>query len=128
MICYGHHTSKKGNLQLCQNYRTVSLISHTSKVMLKSPLTGSSHKRRTSSLKNRPAFEQDTVLHSEFSTLESYAKSTCNTKKTMSLLTSRRHLTGYGMQPYGGIEIKKFNPLARGTSSLNIFLIPMENH
>ena len=27
--------SKKGNLQLCQNYRTTSLISHPSKVMLK---------------------------------------------------------------------------------------------
>ena len=26
---------KKGNLQQCQNYRTISLISHTSKVMLK---------------------------------------------------------------------------------------------
>ena len=26
---------KKGNLQLCQNYRTLSLISHSSKVMLK---------------------------------------------------------------------------------------------
>ena len=26
---------KKGNLQLCQNYRTISLISHLSKVMLK---------------------------------------------------------------------------------------------
>ena len=27
--------SKTGNLQLCQNYRTISLISHPSKVMLK---------------------------------------------------------------------------------------------
>ena len=27
--------SKKGNLQLCQNYRTISLINHSSKVMLK---------------------------------------------------------------------------------------------
>ena len=27
--------SKKGNFQLCQNYRTISLISHSSKVMLK---------------------------------------------------------------------------------------------
>ena len=27
--------SKKGNLQQCQNYRTISLISHLSKVMLK---------------------------------------------------------------------------------------------
>ena len=26
---------KKGNLQPCQNYRTISLISHSSKVMLK---------------------------------------------------------------------------------------------
>ena len=26
---------KKGNLQQCQNYRTISLISHVSKVMLK---------------------------------------------------------------------------------------------
>ena len=26
---------KKGNLQLCQNYRTISLISRSSKVMLK---------------------------------------------------------------------------------------------
>ena len=26
---------KKGNLQLCQNYRTICLISHSSKVMLK---------------------------------------------------------------------------------------------
>ena len=26
---------KKGNIQLCQNYRTISLISHPSKVMLK---------------------------------------------------------------------------------------------
>ena len=29
---------KKGNLQICQNYRTISLISHPSKVMLKIPL------------------------------------------------------------------------------------------
>ena len=29
------NTSIKGNLQLCQNYRTISLISHPSKVMLK---------------------------------------------------------------------------------------------
>ena len=27
--------TKKGNLQQCQNYRTVSLISHPSKIMLK---------------------------------------------------------------------------------------------
>ena len=31
---------KKGNLQLCQNYRTISLINHPSKVMLKIILNG----------------------------------------------------------------------------------------
>ena len=30
-----HHTSQQGILQQCQNYRTISLISHPSKVMLK---------------------------------------------------------------------------------------------
>ena len=30
-----HHSTKKGNVQLCQNYRTISLISHPSKVMLR---------------------------------------------------------------------------------------------
>ena len=61
---------KKGNLQLCQN-RAISLISHPSKVILKVILN--TLKPQTSSLKNRPAFEQDTVLQSKFSTLESFA-------------------------------------------------------
>ena len=30
-----YHPPQKGNLQLCQNYRTISLITHPSKVMLK---------------------------------------------------------------------------------------------
>ena len=30
-----NHTPKKGNLQQCQNYQTNSIISHSSKVMLK---------------------------------------------------------------------------------------------
>ena len=34
-----HHTSQEGNLQLCQNYRMISLISHPSEVMLKIILT-----------------------------------------------------------------------------------------
>ena len=36
--------SKKGILQLCQNYRTTSPISHSSKVMLKSSCIGLNHK------------------------------------------------------------------------------------
>ena len=34
-ICNRIWRTRKGNLQLCQNYRTMSLISHSSKVMLK---------------------------------------------------------------------------------------------
>ena len=42
---------EKGNLQLCQNYRTVSLISHSSKVMLKIILNPMPKRKL---LKNRP--------------------------------------------------------------------------
>ena len=50
---------KKGNLQLCQNYRTISLISHPSKVMLKiilnrRPVTSRrDHCRRASRFQSR---------------------------------------------------------------------------
>ena len=44
---------KKGNLQLCQNPRTISLISHPSKVMLKIILN-SSHKQKRSLQKSGP--------------------------------------------------------------------------
>ena len=72
---------KKGNLQLCQNYRTISLISHSSKFMLKVNL-------------NRL---------NRSSTLESCVKSTSNISRicTMSSLISKKPLTEYGMQPYG---------------------------
>ena len=45
---------KKGNLQLCQNYRTISLISHPSKVLLRiilqrlKPQAEKNHSGRTS--------------------------------------------------------------------------------
>lgn len=50
---------KKGNLQLCQNYRTTSLISHSSKVMLKIPLN-----RLKLQAEEIIAVEQVTVGHS----------------------------------------------------------------
>ena len=49
-----YHTPQKGNLQLCQNYRTISLISHPSKVMLKTPVTSRrDHCRRTCKFQSR---------------------------------------------------------------------------
>ena len=45
---------KKGNLQLCQNYRTISLISHTSKVMLKLILNRLQQRERVSEPEGAP--------------------------------------------------------------------------
>ena len=89
---------KKGNLQLCQNYRTISLISHPSKVMLKVLWADWSRNRKRSSLWNKQACRS--------STLGYCARSTSNTSKASitSSLTSRRRSTGYGMQHYGHHE------------------------
>ena len=48
---------EKGNLQLCQNYRTISLTSHPSKVMLKIILTDCSHKQKRSLQKSKQVSE-----------------------------------------------------------------------
>ena len=66
---------KKGNLQQCQNYRTISFISHPSKVMR-------SHKRRRSSLKNRHASDQEGAPHSRSSTLAFSVRDISSTSKT----------------------------------------------
>ena len=75
---------KKGNLQLCQNYRTISLISHSSKVMLKVILNR---------LKpNRLGSEPEEAPQNRSSTLESCVKSTSNISRicTMSSLISKK--------------------------------------
>ena len=77
---------KKGNLQLCENYRTISLISHSSKVMLN----------------NRLGSEPEEEPQNRSSTLESCVKSISNISRicTMSSLFQKKPLTEYGMQPY----------------------------
>ena len=50
---------KKGNLQQCQNYRTISHISHPSKVMLKIILNRLKPQWRRSLLTKRQASEQE---------------------------------------------------------------------
>ena len=55
---------KKGNLQQCQNYRTISLISHPSKVMLKiipnrlKPQAEEDHRQRTDRLQSRKEYHR----------------------------------------------------------------------
>ena len=58
--CWWSPSPNKGDLQLCQNYRTISLTSHVSKVMFKSAAllttaASQSHScRRTGKLESRP--------------------------------------------------------------------------
>ena len=94
---------KKGNLQLCQNYSTVSFISHPSKVLLNILLNRLKLQAERTSLRNKQASDQDAAQQSRSSTLGYCAKSTSNTTNTSitSSLTSRRRSTGYGMQHYG---------------------------
>ena len=94
---------KKGNLQLCQNYRTISLISHPSKVMLRILLNRLKPKLRRSSKKNRQASEEEGAQLSKISILEYSVRNTCNTSKafTMSSWTSRRRSTKFGVQLCG---------------------------
>ena len=92
---------KKGNLQLCQNYRTISLISHSSKVMLK-VILNRLKPQAEELLKNRLGSEQEEAPQNRSSALESCVKSTSNISRicTMSSLISKKPLTEYGMQPY----------------------------
>ena len=93
--------SKTGNLQLCQNYRTISL-SHLSKAMLKvilSRLKPQAEEIIAEELGSEP----EKTPQNRSSTLDSYVKSTSNLSGgcIISSLISKEPLTKYGMQHYG---------------------------
>ena len=94
---------KKGNLQLCQNYRTISLISHPSKVLLKVILNRLKPQTEEILAKEQAGFRAIRRTAEQISTLESCVKSASNISRicTMSSLISEKSLTEYGMQPYG---------------------------
>ena len=54
---------KKGNLQRCQNYRTISLISHSSKGTLKIILNRLQHKQKRSLQKSKLVSEREGAPH-----------------------------------------------------------------
>ena len=95
--------TKKGNLQLCPKYRTISLISHSSKVMLKVILNRLKSQAEEIIAEEQAGCRAGGALQSRSSTLESCVKSTSNISRicTMSSLVSKKPLTEYGMQPYG---------------------------
>ena len=97
---------KKGNLQLCQNYRTLSLISHPSKVMLKIILNRLQAQAEEIIAEEQAGFRagmSPTEQIPRYSISESSARNICSISRifTMSSETSRRPLTGYGTKPYG---------------------------
>ena len=59
---------KKGSKQKCENYRTISLISHSSKIMLKIILNRLKHYTEDSFLKSKLDFEHVEVLANRYST------------------------------------------------------------
>ena len=94
---------KKGNLQLCQNYRTISLISHSSKVVLKVILNTLKPQAEEIIAEEQAGFRAGRSTTEQIFNLESCVKSTSNISRicTMSSLISKKPLTEYGMQPYG---------------------------
>ena len=105
---------KKGNLQLCQNYSTISLISHSSKVMLKVILNRLKPKAEEIIAEKQAGFRAGRSTTEQIFILRILCESTSNISRicTMSSLISKRPLTEYGMQPYG--------PPCRSTISVQI--------
>ena len=62
-----HNTSQKGNLRQCQNYRTISLISHPSKVTLMIILNRLKPQAETTA-ENRQASDQEGAPQNRSST------------------------------------------------------------
>ena len=93
---------KKGNLKLCQNYRTISLISHSSKVMLKVILN------RLKPQAKEIIAEEQAGLRAGRSTTEQVFNLRILCEKYLQhqqnlyhvFIDFKKPLTEYGMQPY----------------------------
>ena len=95
---------KKGHLQLCHNYRTISLISHPSKVMLKILLNRLKPEAEKIIAEEQAGFRPGRSTTEQIFNLRILCvRDTFNTNKifTTSSLTSRRRSTGCGMKHSG---------------------------
>ena len=90
---------KKGNLQQCQNYRTISLISQPSRVMLKIIL----NRLKPQTDEEQAGFRAGRSTTEQIFNLQILCENISSTNKTfiMSSQTSRRHSTEFGMQLCG---------------------------
>ena len=99
-----HHTlPKKGNLQLCQNYRTISLISHPSKVMLKIILNRLKPQAEKIIAEEQAGFRAGRSTTEKIFNLRILCEKYFQHKQDLCrvFLTSRRPSTGFGMQLCG---------------------------
>ena len=94
---------KKGNLQLCQNYRTISLISHSSKVMLKVILNRLKPQAEDIIAEVQAGFRAGKSTTEQIFNLrilcEKYLQHQQNLYHVF--IDFKKPLTEYGMQPYG---------------------------
>ena len=94
---------KKGNLQLCQNYRTISLISHSSKVMLKVILNRLKPQAEEILAEEQAGFRAGRSTTEQTFNLrilcEKYLQHQQNLNNVFTEF--KMPLTEYGMQPYG---------------------------
>ena len=94
---------KKGNLQLCQNYRTISLISHSSKVMLKVILNRLKPQAEEIIAEEQAGFRAGRSTTEQIFNLrilcEKYLQHQQNLYHVF--IDLKTALTEYGMQPYG---------------------------
>ena len=94
---------KKGNLQLCQNYRMINLISHSSKVMLKIVLNRLELQAKEIIAEEQAGFRARRSTTEQIFNLRILCEKNIQHQQNlyMSLLMSRKPSTGYDMQPYG---------------------------
>ena len=94
---------KKGTLQLCQNYRTISLISHSSKVMLKVILNRLKPQAEEIIAEEQAGFRAGRSTTEQIFNLrilcEKYLQHQQNLYHVF--IDLKKPLTEYGMQPYG---------------------------
>ena len=112
---------KKGNLQLCQNYRTISLISHSSKVMLKVILNRLKPQAEEIIAEEQAGFRAGRSTKEQIFNLRILCGKYLSHKQNLyhSSLISKKPLTEYGMQPYG--------PQCGSTISMQIQCAPLSS-
>ena len=97
--------SIKGNLQCCQNYRTISLISFSSKVMMKVILNRLKPRTEEIIAEEQARFRAGRSTTEQIFNLrilcENYLQHQQNLYHLFTDIFKKRPLTEYDMQPYG---------------------------